>query len=64
MALFRKPHILNIGGDFRTDGITRRADGNWYLLKTFESNSELWKFESFPKGSLSLVTVIPNSGKG
>jgi photosystem II stability/assembly factor-like uncharacterized protein len=54
---------LNIGGDFRTDGITRRADGNWYLLKTFESNSELWKFESFPKGSLSLVTVIPNSGK-
>jgi hypothetical protein len=55
---------LDVDGDFRTDGLTLGADGVWYLIKTFISGvSELWKFDSFPAGELSMVTPITTSVK-
>ena len=55
---------LNVGGDFRTDGMTVR-EGIVYLLKTNDSGgeSEIWKFDNFPGGDISYVRQIETSGK-
>lgn len=54
---------LNINGSFRTDGLTEGSDGTVYLIKTKTNTSELWKFDSFPGGSLTYVMDITGSGK-
>ncbi len=56
---------LGVSGDFRTDGLTQDISGTWYLTKTGldDTESELWKFDSFPAGPVSFVTTIPTSKK-
>ncbi len=56
---------LAFSGDFRTDGLTEDTSGTWYLTKTGlnDTESELWKFDSFPNGPISFVTDITTSNK-
>lgn len=54
---------LNVSGSFRTDGLTVGSDDSVYLIKTKSQNSELWKFDAFPSGSLTYVMDISGSGK-
>jgi len=53
---------LNVAGSFQTYGMTQAANGIVYLTKTLSSNSEIWKFSSFPNGSLIKVATITGSG--
>lgn len=52
---------LNVSGSFHTDGLTQGSDGTVYLTKTKNSNSELWKFASFPSGALTYIMDITDS---
>ena len=55
---------LSVAGDFRSDGMTN-LEGIVYLLKTNDTGgeSEIWKFDQFPSGSISYVRQIETSGK-
>ncbi len=52
---------LNVSGTFRCDGMTQGPDGTVYLIKSKGSNSQLWRFSSFPDGALSKVCTISGS---
>jgi hypothetical protein len=54
---------LDVKGSLRSDGMTLGADGVVYLLKTRNSDSELWRFSTFPDGTLEKVLTISGSGK-
>jgi|GEM_PF-2497185 len=50
--------------EFRTDDLVMGADSTVYLLKTVLSGpSEIWRFDDFPDGDISMVTVVEGSGK-
>lgn len=50
-------------GTFRTDGLTQGTDGTVYLSKTLNSNSEIWKFETFPSADIVKVATLSGTGK-
>jgi hypothetical protein len=50
--------------DSKASGFTLAADGNVYLLKNVNENiSEVWKFDNFPAGNLSLVNEVTSLNK-
>jgi hypothetical protein len=48
---------------FKPEALTQAADGTMYTTDTHGSNSEVWKFTSFPYGKLVHVYTMQGSGK-